>query len=72
MEMFMNIDPGMVNQLLGALQYPISKNSLIQTAQQKGANNQVISVLQRLPDKTFNSPQDVQNALSKLGASFKV
>jgi hypothetical protein len=63
----MNIDPGMVNQLLGALPYPIDKNKLIQLAQQRGANNQIIGILQRLPDKSFNSPQDIQNALGNLG-----
>jgi hypothetical protein len=63
----MNIDPGMVNQLLGALPYPIDKNKLIQVAQQRGANNQIVSILQRLPDKSFNSPQDIQNALGNMG-----
>jgi len=63
----MNINPQMVNQVLSTIKYPVSKNNLVQIAQQHGADNQVISVLQRLPDKTFNSPQEVQSAFESLG-----
>jgi Protein of unknown function (DUF2795) len=67
MEMYMNLDPQMVNQLLNAIPYPISKTNLIQMAQQIGANDQIIGMLRRLPDKTFNSPQDIQKALEGMG-----
>jgi hypothetical protein len=67
MEMYMNLDPQMVNQLLNAIPYPISKNNLIQMAQQIGANDQIIGMLRRLPDKTFNSPQDIQKAFEGMG-----
>jgi len=63
----MNIDPGVVNRVLGALPYPISKANLIQLARQYGANDQIVSVLERLPDKTFNSPQEIQETLGNLG-----
>ena len=63
----MNLDPQMVNQLLNAIPYPISKTNLIQMAQQIGANDQIISTLQRLPDKTFNSPQEIQKAFEGMG-----
>ncbi|MBV9228078.1 MAG: DUF2795 domain-containing protein [Chloroflexi bacterium] len=67
----MNIDPGIVsqvlNQVLTAIPYPISKADLIQRARQAGANDQVLGILERLPDKTFNSPQEVQSALQGLG-----
>jgi len=63
----MNLDPQMVNQLLNAIPYPISKTNLIQMAQQIGANDQIINMLQRLPDKTFNSPQDIQKAFEGMG-----
>ena len=69
----MAIDQQMVNQLLDAVPYPVSKNTLIQMAQQIGANDQIISMLQRLPDKTFNSRQDLQSVFEgqgKQGQSF--
>jgi len=70
----MNMDPQMVNQLLNAIPYPISKTNLIQMAQQIGANDQIVKTLQRLPDKTFNSPQEIQKAfdgMGNIGQSFK-
>jgi len=63
----MNIDLGKLNQLLSQVQFPISKANLIQSAQQHGANDQIIGQLQRLPDKTFNSPLDLQSKLGGLG-----
>ena len=62
----MNIDPGM-DKVLNALPYPLDKTKLINTARQMGANDQMVSALNRLPDKTFNSAQDVKGALG----SFK-
>ena len=70
----MNLDPQMLNQLLNAIPYPISKTNLIQMAQQIGANDQIVKTLQRLPDKTFNSPQEIQKAfdgMGNIGQSFK-
>jgi len=63
----MSIDTQMVNQLLDAVPYPVSKNNLIQMAQQIGASDQIISVLQRLPDKTFNSRQELQSVFEGQG-----
>jgi Protein of unknown function (DUF2795) len=56
-----------MNQVLNALPYPISKDNLVQLARQYGANDQIVSMLERLPDKTFNSPQEIQGILGNLG-----
>ena len=63
----MNFDPGQLTQLLSRVPYPIGKAQLIQFAQQHGANEQIIGLLQRLPEKTFNSSQEVQDSLGGLG-----
>ena len=63
----MNFDPGQLNQLLSQIHYPIGKAQLIQFAQQHGANAQIIGLLGQLPDKTFNSQQEVQDSLGGLG-----
>jgi Protein of unknown function (DUF2795) len=60
----MNIDPGQLNQLLNLVPYPIGKTQLIDFVRQQGVNDQIIGLLEHLPDITFNSAQDVQNALS--------
>ncbi len=63
----MNIDPGRMDQVLNALPYPLNKTKLIEMARQMGAPDQMMSALNRLPDKTFNSAQDVKSAIG----SFK-
>ena len=60
----MNINPEQLNQLLNLVPYPIGKSQLIDFLRQRGGNDQIIGLLGRLPDVTFNSAQDVQNALS--------
>jgi hypothetical protein len=63
----MNFDPGQLNQLLSQIPYPIGKAQLVQFVQQHGANDQIMGLLEHLPDKTFNSQQEVQDALGGLG-----
>jgi hypothetical protein len=63
----MNFDPGQLNQLLSHVPFPMSKTDLIQFAQQHDANDQIMGLLNHLPEKTFNSSQEVQDALGGLG-----
>jgi hypothetical protein len=60
--MNINVDQ-LKNLLLNSVSYPIGKAQLIDVLRQHQASNQVITQLERLPDVTFNSAQDVQNAL---------
>ncbi|GCE18717.1 DUF2795 domain-containing protein [Dictyobacter kobayashii] len=63
----MNINPGQIDQMLNSIPYPISKDSLIQQARQFGANDQIIGMLDKLPDKTFNSADDLKSSFSGFG-----
>ena len=63
----MNFDLSQASQLLNHVPYPIGKSHLIDFAKQRGANDQIMGMLDRLPDKTFNSAEDVQNSLGGLG-----
>jgi hypothetical protein len=63
----MNFDPGMVSQMLNMIPYPVGKGQLVQMAQQFGANEQIMGLLDRLPDKTYNSAQELQDAIGGLG-----
>jgi hypothetical protein len=62
----MNIDTKLVDQALNGLPYPVDKTRLVQLARQMGANDQIISALDRLPDQTFNSPQEVKGQLGNI------
>jgi len=55
-----------MDQLLSHIPYPISTHDLVQLAKQHGANDQIVSMLERLPEKTFNSPEDIQNTFGSL------
>ncbi len=63
----MNFDLGQLTPLLDHVPYPIGKTQLVQFAQQHGANEQLMGILNQLPDKTFNSSQQVKDALGGLG-----
>jgi hypothetical protein len=60
--MNINLDQ-LKNILLNSVPYPIGKAQLIDILRQQRVSDQVIAQLERLPDMTFNSAQDVQNAL---------
>lgn len=62
----MNIDPGLVDQILNSLPYPIDKTRLVELARQMGANDQIVNALDRLPNKTFNSSQELKGLLGKV------
>jgi hypothetical protein len=70
----MSINSGQISQLLNKIPFPIGKADLVRQAKQMGANNQIVSVLERLPDKTFNSSQELQKELGSMGnlGGFKV
>ena len=63
----MNFDLGQLTQLLDRVPYPIGKSALVQFAEQHGANEQIMGTLHQLPEKTFNSSQEVKDSLGGLG-----
>ncbi|GCF10735.1 DUF2795 domain-containing protein [Dictyobacter arantiisoli] len=69
----MNINPDQITQLLNKLPYPISKSQLVDMAKQHGANAEMTGMLDKLPDKTYNSSQDIMSSFSSIGGGgFKL
>ncbi|HLZ58782.1 MAG TPA: DUF2795 domain-containing protein [Ktedonosporobacter sp.] len=72
-----HIDPNLVMQVLNVAKYPIGKAQLVQFAKEHGANEQILGLLNGLPDVTFTSAQDVKEkfttlkTLGNLGGLFK-
>jgi hypothetical protein len=52
-----------IQKLLGGLEYPATKQDLIEHAQQNEASRRVIDLLEQLPSQMFNSPTDVSAAV---------
>lgn len=62
--MMPTLNPIELQKYLKGMDYPAKKADLIKKAQQNGANEQICSMLQKLPDKPFDSAADVSKAVS--------
>lgn len=61
-----NINPIQLQKFLKGVDYPASKAALIENAKKMGADENVCSSLENLPDQEFEAPVDVSQALSKM------
>ncbi len=48
------------------MHYPAPKNRLIDNAQSKEAPEDVMNILNKLPNKTYNSPIDITKEMGKI------
>lgn len=60
----MALSPAQIQQYLGGVDYPCSKEDLIDHAREEGAEDDVIDMIEGLPMDRFNSPNDVSEAIS--------
>jgi hypothetical protein len=58
--------PTHVQRFLKGLSYPGGKAELIATARRHGADESVMTTLGYLPDQTYDSPNDVAEAIARL------
>lgn len=54
-----------IQKALGGMDYPASKEDLVQHAKDKGADDAVLETLNNLPDREFDSPTDVNKEASR-------
>lgn len=59
-------NPMQIQEYLKGVDYPCSKEDLIETAKSEGADENVIQTLQRIPMEEFNSPKEVSEAIGQL------
>ncbi len=60
------VNPIQVQKFLKGVDYPCSKQDLLQKAKEEGADENVLQTLQRMPMDRFNSPNDVAQAIGKI------
>ena len=53
-----------VQRYLGGVDYPASKETLVETARGGGADDEVLDALESLPDRDYDSPTDVTSAVA--------
>ncbi len=58
------MNPVMVQKYLEGLDYPAGKDEIIEVAQEQEAPQDVLSVLQEIPDKEYESPAELTQELS--------
>lgn len=61
-----NVSPAQVQDYLEGIDYPVNKNDLKKHAKDQGANQEVIDLLDKLPEKDYNSPVDVNKEVGKV------
>ena len=61
-----HVSPAIVEKFLAGTRYPAEKRMLVTNAENKDAPDDVMTVINRLPDKTYNSPIDITKEMGKL------
>ena len=56
-------NPIQVQKFLGGIDYPASKQDIVSSAKDSGADDTVLGALNGLPDKTYDAPTDVSKAI---------
>lgn len=54
-----------IQKFIQGIDYPASREDLVEHAREHGADDRVISKLESLPDEQFNTPADVSQAVGK-------
>jgi len=60
------VSPPPIQKHLKGADYPASKDALLTRAKEQDAPGNVLSLLERLPDKTYSSAKEVQKAVGDL------
>ena len=60
------VNPIELQKHLKGVDYPASKEELIQHAQQQGADEKVREILEQLPDEEYETPAEVSKAVSDI------
>jgi hypothetical protein len=55
-----------VEKYLAGMHYPAEKRNLLSNAETKDAPNDVMTLLNKLPAKTYNSPIDITKEIGKI------
>lgn len=61
------VNPIQVQKFLKGIDYPASKDDVLATAKREGADENVMKMLEQLPDQRFQSPTAVSEAIGNLG-----
>ena len=58
-----DVSPIEIQRALGGVDYPANKDELVKNAENKDADDKVLSALKDLPDKKYESPAGVNKEI---------
>ncbi|HAR63323.1 MAG: DUF2795 domain-containing protein [Candidatus Margulisiibacteriota bacterium] len=61
-----NPSPAAIEKYLKGIDFPASRDSMVQFAQNHGATSDILDILRRIPDKTYTSPIDVAKGIGEV------
>jgi hypothetical protein len=59
-------NPIQVQKFLSGMDYPASKEEIVDHAKSKGADENIMQTLEQLPDESFETPADVSKAIGQI------
>ncbi|PPH17948.1 MULTISPECIES: DUF2795 domain-containing protein [unclassified Rathayibacter] len=59
-------NPIQIQKYLSGIDYPASKDTIVETAETEGADGDVLEALRAIPDGDYEKPTDVSSAVSKV------
>jgi hypothetical protein len=60
------VNPVELQKYLKGMNYPASKDDLIEHAEGQGADDEILDLLEQIPDEEYDAPTDVNKALGEL------
>jgi hypothetical protein len=57
-------NPIQIQKFLGGMDYPVDKKTILSTAKDKGADENVLQALERIPDGEYDAPTAISKAVS--------
>ncbi|MDV2991397.1 MAG: hypothetical protein N4J56_001051 [Chroococcidiopsis sp. SAG 2025] len=60
------VNPIQLQKHLKGMEYPASKQDIVDYAKQQGADNNAIAVLEQLPEEEYETPTDVNKAVGEV------
>ncbi|PSN13496.1 hypothetical protein C7293_15680 [filamentous cyanobacterium CCT1] len=60
------VNPIQVQKFLKGMEYPASKQDVIEHAKQQGADENICSTLEQMPEDEFETPADVSKAIGEI------
>jgi hypothetical protein len=58
-------NPIQVQKFLGGIDYPASRDDIVSTAEKAGADTEVLNALRGIPDREYDGPTAVSEAVAK-------